>query len=76
MTRWRRLCVDVDDEWGVLGASIEYYGDRKVDPDRICVMARSDWSGEDPAAVLQLLLERDWTQPSFTFGPPPNPLQD
>lgn len=70
MARWRRLCIDVDDDLEVLGASIEWYSDRKTGPDEIGVLARSDWNRHTVEEVLEELCAAGWNQLSFQFGPP------
>jgi hypothetical protein len=73
MAGWRRLCIDVDDSGRVLGASIEHYDDRKVDPRSIGVLARREWDGVEPQELLERLLYRDGFQPAFGFGLVPDP---
>lgn len=71
--RWRRLCVDVDDDGTVLGASIEHYEDRGVGPDTVVVLARSFWRGKSPQDVLEDEIEVGWPQGSLPFEMHPKP---
>lgn len=66
--RWRRLCVDVDDDGTVLGASIEHFEDRTIGPDAVVVLEGAFWRGKTPEAVLQKELDLGWPQPGLPFS--------
>jgi hypothetical protein len=65
--RFRRCCVDVDDTGQVVGASVEFFGDRKVDPEQIAVLARGQWSDRTPAEVLAMEVGVGWYQEALPF---------
>ncbi len=65
MPRWRRLCVDVDDECRVLGSSIEWFSDRTQGPDRITVMEQGAYSDLWPTEALEVAMLVEWDQPSL-----------
>jgi hypothetical protein len=58
--QWRRLCVDVDEDNAVIGASIEFYDDSKVKPNAVVVLGRSEWNGKGPQTMVleELFCER------------------
>lgn len=60
---WRRLCVDVDADGAILGASVEIYSDQKLEKDSVLVM-EPGWV--DHKTLVQCIedLEREgWMQP-------------
>jgi hypothetical protein len=67
MTRWRRLCLDLDDYDCPIGGSIEFYSDSKLDADRITVLSRGEWHVRTPTELLEHLLDLGWTQPILPF---------
>lgn len=69
MTRWRRLCVDIDDEFRVLGSSIEWFSDTRVGPEQITVMEQNGTDGLWPTEALEVLMLVEWDQPSLPFDP-------
>ena len=71
--RWRRLCIDVDDDGRCLGGSVEFYSDRKVDPETVAVLGRSAWSGRTPSELLDAELALGWFQEALPFVMVPQP---
>lgn len=60
---WRRLCIDVDVDGTLLGASVEIYSDQKLEKDSVLVM-EPGWV--DHKTLVQAIedLEREgWMQP-------------
>jgi hypothetical protein len=69
MTRWRRLCIDLDDYDCPIGGSVEYYSDSKLDPERITVLSRFEWNGRTPAELLEHLVDLGFAQQEFDWPP-------
>lgn len=66
--RWRRLCVDVDQDGRVRGASYEEYlaGDGQRSPDTLTVLAEPR-DGATAPEVLELLLAEPWGDEMLPF---------
>lgn len=75
MPRWRRLCIDVDEQLHVLGASIEWYTDQDVAADEILVLAQTDWANLSVAQALIVLCAIEWRQPTLPFGGRPSQFE-
>lgn len=71
--RWRRLCVDVDDDGQVIGGSIEHYRDTQLDPNCTVVFARQVWFGRSPIELVVAELDLGWPQPELPFVYHPAP---
>lgn len=68
---WRRLCVDVDSDGSILGASVEFYSDRQSSEDQILVMDEGWVSRHDWSDVITALRDEGWTQlPLWCHWPP------
>ena len=70
--KWRRLCVDVREDGTVIGGSVEFYNDIKLNAQAVAVLQPSVWRGLDPFELLDLQSRLPWPdgQLSFCFVPP------
>jgi fructose-specific phosphotransferase system component IIB len=63
MAKWRRLCVDVTEAEGVVGASVELYDDTTAGANAVIVCSEQEIDGQDPATVVAYLYEEvGWQQ--------------
>lgn len=69
MARWRRICIDLDDYDCPIGGSIEHYGDSRLDPESITVLARGEWNGRSPEELLENLVALGWSRTVLPFPP-------
>jgi hypothetical protein len=60
---FRRLCIDVDHDGTVIGASVEFYSDRTLDMGDLLVMEPGWVDGLDPEQACKRLLADGWIQP-------------
>lgn len=58
--KWRRCCVDVDEDGRVIGGSVEFYDDAKLKPNCVLVLGRSEWNGLTPVSLLNGQLWWEW----------------
>lgn len=65
--RWRRLCVDIDNDGSVIGGSVEFYDDTKRGDIAKIVVPRRDWECAEPHQLFSTLLASSWHQPTLPF---------
>jgi hypothetical protein len=65
--RWRRLCVDVDNDGTVIGGSVEFYDDAQAGRITKLVVPSRDWERAEPHELLDVLLASTWHQPTLPF---------
>ena len=68
MARWRRLCIDVTDDGSIVGASVEYFSERKSERVAVAVMARSAFRGHTRQDLIEELEQLHWPQPGLPFN--------
>jgi hypothetical protein len=68
MARFRRLCVDVEDDGLVVGCSVEFHPEFPPGFEAVWVGAPDDYAGCTIAEVLEDLSHRGWHQPTLPFG--------
>jgi hypothetical protein len=71
VARFRRLCIDVEDDDRVIGASVEFFSGERRDREAVWVDGRADFGGRVSHEVLDDLISKGWIQPSFPFWEPP-----
>lgn len=60
---WRRLCIDVENDGTVVGASVEFWSDRDGNRELVMVLEDTFWA-DLPLPELVLKLQADgWRQP-------------
>ena len=59
---WRRLCIDVDHDGTILGASVELYDEATVDRRGILVMEPGWSESHTLESVFAALLHDGWVQ--------------
>ena len=60
---WRRLCVDVDEDGAILGASVEFFSDQKLEQDSVLVMEPGWVDHKTLTEVIVDLEVEGWIQP-------------
>ena len=60
---FRRLCIDVDHDGTVIGASVEFFSDQRVERTDVLVMEPGWVDGLSPAEALDGVLRDGWIQP-------------
>jgi hypothetical protein len=69
MTRFRRVCVDVEDDGLVVGCSVEFHPEFPPGFEAVWVGAPADYAGCSPEEVVTDLVGRGWHQPTLPFAP-------
>lgn len=60
---WRRLCIDVDVDGTLLGASVEIYSDQKHECDSVLVMEPGWVDHKTLVQAIEDLERSGWIQP-------------
>jgi len=72
--RFRRLCVDVEDDGLVVGCSVEFHPEFPPGFSAVWVGAPADYAGGTVSEIVEDLLARGWHQPTLPFvGRDPGP---
>jgi len=68
MDRWRRLCIDMTDDGTIVGASVEYFSERRSERLAVAVMARSALRGLTRDEVVDRLEALGWPNPHLPLN--------